>query len=144
MAITKSSGRQELIEAKADFAFGDLTSGTAVAAIDLPRYARILKVYLRIETAFNSATTDALIVQSNESTPKAYITIGAAQNSLPISKVWSTDPTLSGTASSNVGFVNPNPSTLDIKWTGVGAITTGAATLLVEYVVANRAEFTQG
>lgn len=145
MAITKNSARQEVIQARADFTLADLTSGSAVAAIDLPRNARILNVLLRIETAFNSGTSDALIVQSNEGTPKAYITISAGSGALAASKVWSSDPAIAGTASSNVGFVNTSPSTLDVKWTGVGtAATTGAGTLLVTYIVSTRAEFSQG
>ena len=145
MAITKTSGRQEVIEAKADFVLADLVSGTAVAAIDLPANARVVNVLLRITTAFNSGTTDALIVQSSEATPKAYITISAGSGALAASKVWSSDPALAGTASSNVGFVNTAASTLNVKWTGAGtAATTGAGTLLVEYVVNGRAAFSQG
>lgn len=145
MPITKTSGRQDVIHARADFALADLTSGVAVAAVDLPANARVLNVLLRIGTAFNSGTSDALIVQSNEATPKAYITISAGSGALAASKVWSSDPAIAGTASSNIGFVNTAASTLDVKWTGAGtAATTGAGTLLVQYVVSGRAAFAQG
>jgi hypothetical protein len=145
MAITKKAGRQEVILATSTFALADLVSGTAVAAIDLPSKARVINTLLRIDTAFNSGTTDALVVQSNEGTPKAYITIAAAAGSLAAGKVWSGDPGLAGTASSNTAFVNPVVSTIDIKWTGAGTVaTTGSGVLLVEYIRDDRAEFSQG
>lgn len=142
MAISFLSGRQEVISARASFALADLTSGTAVPAIKLPVNARLLSVVLRIETAFNSGTTDALVIQSSEGTPKAYITIAAALNSLPASKVWGTDYATAGTASSNVGFKFTAPVSLDVKWTGAGtAATTGAGVLIVTYVIDGREEF---
>jgi hypothetical protein len=145
MAITKISARQEVISARAEFGYGDLTSGTAVAAIDLPPNARIERVLLRVTEAFNSGTSDALTVQSNEGTPKTYLVITAASASLPLSKVWSAAAAVAGTTSSNFGFVNPVASTVDILWASVGtACSTGKATLIVEYVVDGRAEFSQG
>ena len=145
MAITKISGRQEVISARADFVLADLTTGVAVPAIDLPPYARVKKVTLRITEAFNSGTSDALTVQSNESTPKTYLVIAAASASLPLSKVWDAAAAIAGTTSSNFSFVNPSASTLNILWATVGtAPTTGKGTLLVEYVVDGRAEFSQG
>jgi len=141
MAITLNTGRQEVISAKVSFKLADLTSGTAVPAIQLPANARIVDALLRIETAFNSGTTDALVVQSNEGTPKAYITVAAASTSLPASLV---SKGAVG-ASSNIGFLNPVQSTVDIKWTGAGtAATTGTGILEVEYVVENRTAFSQG
>lgn len=145
MAITKKSGRQGVIQAIANFVLADLTSGVAVPAIDLPANARILNVLLRFDVAFNSGTTDAIVIQSNEGTPKAYITIAAGAGALAANKVWSSDPALAGTASSNVLFLNTVPSTIDVKWTGAGtAATTGTGILVVEYVVNNRSEFSQG
>lgn len=138
MSITKKSGRQEVISARADFTFADLTSATAVPAIDLPAKARILSAYLKIGTAWNSATSDGVVVQSNESTPKAYVTISAASGALSAGLT-------TVAASTNLAFVNPVASTLDVKWTGAGtAPTTGTATLIVEYVVDDRAAFSQG
>ena len=147
MPITLIPARQEVISAKVGFTLANLTSGTAVPAIQLPANARILSVILRIETAFNSGTTDALTVQSNESTPKTYIVIPAVINTLAANTVASAAGVLSNvvTTASGVGFLNPVQSTLDIKWTGAGtAATTGAGALEVEYVVENRAAFSQG
>lgn len=138
MAITKNAGRQEVISALVDYTFADLTSGTAVSAVQLPANARITQVINKIGTAFNSATSDALIIQSNEGTPKAYITITAGSGALSAGLT-------SVAATTNLGFVNPVVSTIDVKWTGVGtAPTTGTGTLIVEYVVDKRATFTQG
>ena len=145
MAITKITGRQEVIAARADFGFADLTTGVAVPAIDLPPGARVKKVTLRITEAFNSVTSDALTVQSSEGTPKTYLVIAAASASLPLGKVWDAQAAITGTTSSNFSFVNPVASTLNILWATVGGVpTTGKGTLLVEYVVDGRTEFSQG
>ena len=138
MAITKLAGRQEVVCARAAYALADLTSGTAVAAIDLPANARILEVVNKIGTAFNSGTTDALVIQSNESTPKAYVTVNAGSGALSAGLS-------SQAAVTNLGFKNTVASTLDIKWTGAGtAATTGDGVVLCTYVVDGRAAFSEG
>jgi hypothetical protein len=138
MAIKLNAGRQEVISAKVTFALADLTSGAAVPAVQLPANARVTNVLLKVETAFNSGTTDAVVVQSNELTPKSYLAITAGSGAL------SAGLSTAGSVT-NLGFVNPVQSTIDVKWTGAGtAATTGTATLLVSYVVDNRAEFSQG
>lgn len=137
MAITKKPGRQEKVVAIVDYALADLVSGTAVAAINLPANARVLEVINKVNTAFNSGTTDALVVQNNESTPKAFVTVSAALNSL-------TAGLTSRAANTNLGYKNTVPSTIDVKWTGAGtAATTGSGTLIVEYVVDGRTAFAQ-
>ena len=138
MAITFKPGRQEKIVATVDYTFSDLTSGTAIAAIKLPKGARVLNVTNKIGTAFNSATSDALIIQSNESTPKAYITIAAGSGALSAGLT-------SVAATTNLGFKFTAPQTVDVKWTGVGtAPTTGDGTLIVEYIIDGRAAFAEG
>lgn len=137
MAITKKPGRQEKVVAIVDYALADLVSGTAVAAINLPANARVLEVINKVNTAFNSGTTDALVIQNNESTPKAFVTVSAALNSL-------TAGLTSRAANTNLGYKNTVPSTIDVKWTGAGtAATTGSGTLIVEYVVDGRTAFAQ-
>jgi hypothetical protein len=138
MPITKNSGRQEVIVGMASFKFSDLVSGAAQAAIDLPAKARVLDVYLKIGTAFNSGTSDAMVIRSNEGTPKVYITIAAAAGALSAGLT-------ARAANTNLSFVNNVPSTIDVLWTGVGtAATTGDGVVVVEYVVDNRAAFSQG
>lgn len=137
MAITKKPGRQEKVVAIVDYALADLVNGTAVAAINLPANARVLEVINKINTAFNSGTTDALVIQNNESTPKAFVTVSAALNSL-------TAGLTSRAANTNLGYKNTVPSTIDVKWTGAGtAASTGTGTLIVEYVVDGRTAFAQ-
>ena len=137
MAITKKPGRQEKVVALVDYALADLVNGTAVAAINLPANARVLEVINKVNTAFNSGTTDALVIQNNESTPKAFVTVSAALNSL-------TAGLTSRAANTNLGYKNTVPSTIDVKWTGAGtAATTGSGTLIVEYVVDGRTAFAQ-
>lgn len=138
MAITFKPGRQEPVAATVGFALADLTSGTAVPAVKLPEKARVLRVTLRIDTAFNSGTSDAMAIQSSEGTPKVYVNIAAGSGAVAAGVY------ASGT-DADVGFLNTVPVTIDVKWTGVGtAATTGAGTLIVEYVVDGKAEFTQG
>lgn len=138
MAITLNPGRQDRVTATVSFALADLTSGTAVPAVQLPANARVIGGLLKIGTAFNSGTSDGVVIQSNEGTPKAYATINAASGAL--SAGLST-----AFAVTNLGFKNPVASTIDVKWTGAGtAATTGDAVLIVEYIVDNRTEFTQG
>lgn len=137
MAITKKPGRQEKVVAIVDYALADLVSGTAVAAVNLPANARVLEVINKVGTAFNSGTTDALVIQNNEGTPKAFITVSAALNSL-------TAGLTSRAANTNLGYKNSVASTIDVKWTGAGtAATTGTGTLIVEYVVDGRTGFAQ-
>lgn len=137
MAITKKPGRQEKVVAIVDYTFADLTSGTAVAAVNLPANARVLEVINKIGTAFNSGTTDALVVQNNEGTPKAFITVAAGSGALSAGLT-------SRAANTNLGYKNTVVSTIDVKWTGAGtAATTGTGTLIVEYVVDGRSAFSQ-
>jgi hypothetical protein len=136
MAITKLSGRQEALTGRADFALADLVSGSAVAAVNLPANARVIDVILRIDTAFNSGTTDALVIQNNEGTPKAFITISAGAGAVAVGGY--------RTAATNLGYKHTTPKTIDVKWTGAGtAATTGAGTVLVTYVIDNKAEVSQ-
>lgn len=138
MAITKKPGRQEKVVAIVPYVLANLTSGSAVAAVDLPANARVLEVINKIGTAFNSGTTDALVIQNNEATPKAFITVSAGLGALSAGLT-------SRAANTNLGYINPVASTIDVKWTGAGtAATTGDGTLIVEYVVDGRSAFSQG
>jgi len=147
MAITLKPSRQEVISAKVSFVVADLINGTAVPAIQLPANTRILDAVLRIETAFASATTDAMTIQNNETSPKTLIVIPAVSGTLAIGTVASAAGVLSNvvTAASAIGYLNLVQSTVDVKWAATGtASTVGAGTLEVTYVVENRAAFTQG
>lgn len=137
MAITKQAGRQEALTGMANFSYSDLVSGTPAAAVDLPANARVLSIDLRIDTAFNSGTSDALVIQNSEGTPKAFITIAAGSGAVAVGGYVA--------AATNLGYKNTVPSTINVKWTAVGtAATAGAGTVIVTYVIENKAEVSQG
>jgi hypothetical protein len=131
MAFTKKSGRQQLIVAYADVTFADLVSGTAKGIMELPPGAVVVDGDVTVDTAFNSATSDALVV-GDATTANRYKTsysIAAAGR----------------TALVPTGFKTTAPSNINVTWTGVGAApTAGAFTLRVSYYVRGRAQFAQG
>lgn len=132
MAITKNTARQELIVAYVDVALADLTSGTAFNAIDLPANAVVVGGDVVVTTAFNSGTSDVIIVGDVTTTNRyvASTTIAAAGRIAVV-------PT---------GFtVTTTQPSVRLTWTAVGtAATTGALRLMVTYYVKGRAAFSQG
>ena len=94
----------ELVLGRADFALADLVSGFAVATVNLPANARVIDVILRIDTAFNSGTTDALVIQNNEGTPKAFITISAGAGAVAVGGYRA--------AATNLGYKHTTPKTI--------------------------------
>lgn len=140
MSIVNYAGFQKVYVEKVTFSYTDLTSATAVPLLNLPANAFVLDILLRIDTAWNSQTSDALIIQNNEGTPKEFINISAGSGALSAGLV---SKAATG-ASTNLGYVNTTSSTIDAKWTKVGnAPTTGAATLIVTYLVDDRDNFYQ-
>lgn len=140
MAIVNYSGFQKEYVEKVTFTYADLTSGSAVPLLNLPANAFVLDILLRINTAWNSQTSDAIIIQNNEGTPKEFINITAGSGALSAGLV---SKAATG-ATTNLGYVNPVSSTIDAKWTKVGnAPTTGTATLIVTYLVDDRKNFYQ-
>ena len=134
MANYKTS-RQEKIVACVELTFADLTSATAYNAVQLPEDAVLTGGQYRVSTAFDSGTSDAVVV---------------AFNSLTL--VDDTDAQAAVlTAFSMPTTSNPNnvevstPTYVTVTWTGAGtAPTAGAITLEVEYVVKGRSAFSQG
>jgi hypothetical protein len=135
MAITKNSGRAELITAHVDINFGDIpTTATAYDAIDIPTNAVIVGGELVIVTPWATTTTATLSVGD--------VTLGTR---------YATTASLMAaagtrTAIAPTGFV----STLTEKriqgtyaFTG-SAATAGQARLAIQYYVKNRSNFTQG
>jgi len=136
MAITKVAGRQYPLYATVDVALADLTSGSAVAAIDIPPGADIVGGIYNVKTAFDSGTSDAVVIQTNESTPTVLLTDADAQATV-------TSALVIPAGGLRVGS-SPSPFTIDVKWTGAGtAATTGAIRLKVEYLVDDRANEVQ-
>lgn len=128
MAITKKSGRQEIISAVVNFAFGDLVDATAVEAVNLPAGAVVVGGALIIRTAFNSATSDTIAVTLGSETLLAATDVKTAV----VSKLFTAGTIAAITA----------PDTVDITWDGTGtAPSAGAGILVVNYIVEGRTGF---
>ena len=134
MAITKNRGRQSPIEAYVDITFADLAgnSGVSLVAIDVPVGAQLVGGDLVVNTAFNSATSDAITVGdiTNATRYLGSTTIAA----------------LARTPLVPTGFQTTSTQpAVRVAWTGVGAIpTAGSIRLRVAYIQNKRAAFAQG
>ena len=127
MAISLSVDRQSPLFASADFVLADVASGVFEVAVSLPENAEVVGGALVITTAFDSATTDKL--QVGDSALKwRYINIQAALGALPVGR----------TALVPTGYRTVGKEPVGVTWTGVGAVTTGAGRLEVEYVIVGR------
>ena len=136
MAITKKSGRQEVIASTPvtisyDTIGNDTTS--AVAFLDVPANAIVVGGYIVVDTAFNSTTSDVLDVGDGVDDDRYTPTQINLQ-------------TVGATALSVTGYKYTAADTLDIKWTAgaTGTATQGSARIWVEYIVYGRAAFSQG
>jgi len=132
MAITQKTGRQALVVAEVAFAFGDLTSGVAAAAVTVPLGAVVVSGAVVVDTAWNSATSDVIDIGDGGATQR-YL---AAQDIKTATGRFPLVPT---------DFVYTADDTIDAIWTGVStAPSAGAARLHVEYYVENRRDLTAG
>lgn len=132
MPITKNKGRQSPIDAFVEFTFADIVSGTAADAIDLPVGAIVVGGDIVVTTAFNSGTSDVIVVGDSATANRYYASASIAstgRNPLVI------------TGYKTLATTNK----VRVTWTGVGtAATAGAIRLRVAYIVDKRAAFTQG
>lgn len=127
MAITKDAGRQYPMTAYVDFTFADLTSGSGIAAIDIPPGATVTGGGLLISTAFDSGTSDTMSIGDSGVTTR----YENAQDVKSAAGFWPLTLT---------GYKYTVPDTIDLLWTAVGtAATAGAGRLIVEYIMDNRA-----
>lgn len=133
MAITKDSGRQNVKCGYVEFDLADLTSGTRTPAIDVPAGAIVLGGFVGITEAFNSGTTDALIVGDSVDADE-YATVSAASGALSLGLYKALTPT---------GYQYTANDAIELTWTGAGtAATTGAGYMLVYYIVDGKADAT--
>ena len=133
MAITKNKGRQGVISAWVDIAFGDVpTTATAYTAVDLPVGAIVVGGDLVVDTAWDTGTTATLSVGDASS----------AARYLGATSVKSTGRT----ALVPTGFVTTATQPAISVTTVISgtATTVGAARLRVDYIVRKRAAFSQG
>jgi hypothetical protein len=133
MPITKNSARQEIVSAYVDFTFADIpTTATSYNALDLPVNAIVLGGDLVVTTAWNTATSATLSIGDAGSATRYATTVDlktAARVAL----------TLAGATHDATNNVLKALTALS----GTAA-TAGAARLTVNYIVKNRAAFTQG
>lgn len=119
MAITKSEARQWPLSDVIRFALDDLTSGESVDLAALLPNETIVGGAIVIETAFDSGTSDAIIV-GDEDDDDRYI----AGN----------DGSAGRTAFTLTGYQYSSSNTLTFKWTGAGTAAT-AGEGYVEFTV---------
>lgn len=137
MSITKNSGRQEVICARVDFAFGDVTDDTYMPAVDVPIGAEVVGGGLYVDVLFNSATDDKFSIGDQ---------VGAEASAKTTYAALSADITAVGVAAAIVptGKVYTSPGTVGVVWNGSGAApSAGAGHLVVQYIVKGRAAFSQ-
>ena len=131
MSITKKVARQEVIAAKVDFTFGTGANVPLIGvfpAIDVPEGAVVVGGYINI----SDATTAAVAVNIGDgvlSTRYATAVDGAA---------------VALTALVPTGYKYPTNDTIDVAITIANPAAAGTAELVIQYVVVNRAEFSQG
>lgn len=127
MAITKNVGRQEVIAARVTFAYGDVPTGSTYEAIDLPEGAVVIGGY--VTYAGFAGGADMTLTISGGGASTAAIDTDAADGLTALTV--------------NGSVVGAGGDTVDIAIGGTAA-TAGAGTLVVEYIVAGRAAFSQG
>lgn len=134
MAITKNSGRQEVVSAYVDFTYADIpTTATAYAALDLPINAIVIGGDLVITTAWDTGTS-------------ATLDIGDAVDDDRYTASAVDLKTAGRTALTLTGFTHSSANNGIKALTALAgtAATAGAARLTVQYVVKGRAAFSQG
>lgn len=131
MPLKISDGRQDSLWAVQTINFNDLTSGVATAVINLPIGAVVVGGAIITATAFNSATSDTLSLGDSASATR----YASAAN---IHATGRTALTLTGYKALTT------TRQMLATWTGVGAApTAGSVDVQVEYLVTDRAEWTQ-
>ena len=131
MAITKKSGRQEVISARVVVTLGTGADASAVAvypAIDVPKGAIVVGGYINVSDA-TTATVDLNVGDGGVSTRYASAVDGAATGL---------------TALVPTGYVYTEADTIDLAITVAAAEAAGQCEIVVNYVVDGRTAFSQG
>lgn len=135
MAITKNSGRQEVIAANVTLTYNTLADDTGVSEgiIQLPEGAIVVGGYVNVKTAFNSTTSDVLDLGDGGDADR----YTATQINLKTAGVTALDIT---------GYEYTTQDDIDAQWTAgsTGTATAGEAEVVVQYIVSGRAAFSEG
>lgn len=131
MAITLNSNRQQSRWASVSFTYADIASGTAATAVKLPVGAVVVGGQLTVTTAFNSGTSDVIVV-GDATTSNRYLTSTSIASAARTALVPTGYAALSTTRE------------VQVTWTAVGAAATaGAVRLEVEYINPSRGDAQQ-
>jgi len=124
MAITLNPGRQEVIAAKVDIDYTDVADGAAYPAVQLPAGAIVVGGFFVTTSAFDATTTLTLSVGSD-----------TLLSAAPVDATGVDSITVTGTK-----YTVQDTVDFDLS----GAVTQGAGTLVIEYIVDGRAAFSEG
>lgn len=129
-AVARQSHLQHVHYLRADVAYNTASSGTAVSMGMLPANAVVLATDISIQTAFNAATTNVLIVGTSGDDDALVAAAGVDETAVASTRV--TPATLAGRLSSSAD------TEIFWKYTQSGtAATAGAATITVTYIPDN-------
>lgn len=133
MAITKDVSRQTSLFASVTFDYADIpTTATVYEAIDLPPNAMVVGGKLYVTTAWNSGTTATVDIGDTTDPDRYSATPCDLTATAPVAYAFDASP---GGHSSLVGGLSVDLTTV---FAGTAA-TAGEATLVVEYIIAGRA-----
>ena len=131
MTIEKNCERQAELSVIQPFTFADFVSGADTPAVQVPGGAIVTGGDFIIDTAFDSTVSDTFTI-GDATVGNRY---GAAIDGQAAAR----------TALVPTGFKYPTQDNVTLNWTGAGAApTAGAGRLIMRYVVAGRAQTTQG
>ena len=139
MAITKDSDRQSPVVARIVTAAADISATGTYPAIDVPAGAVVVGGFARVIKAFNSSVT--LTIGDEDDTDR-YMT-AAGTGAFPAANQLGEQTAGSIMFLALTGYEYPSNDTIDVVLGGA-ANTTGELEIVVIYVVAGRAEFSQG
>lgn len=127
MTYAFDNGRQTPLVAIAQLALADFTTTVAKAVVKMPVNSVITGGYINVTQVWNSTSSDAADLGHTGDDDKYSATPLDLQS-------------LGVTALDVTGYVNTGGLDLNLTWTsGGGTPSTGAATLVVEYIIVNRA-----
>jgi len=130
MTISVPDTRQYPLVAYVAFAVGDLVSAAASKLFELPLGAIITAGQYNLDAAFDSGTSDVVII-GDVTTADRYFTDANAKDAVAAGSQW--------VATGYAAVAADTP--VNITWTGAGtAATVGSGRIIAEYIVPTRAQ----
>lgn len=123
----RNHGRQYPLCVTQSFAYTDLTAGSAVGAIKVPYGARVIGGFVKIDTAFDSTSTDTLKVGDGGDDDRY------TASAINIHATGCTALTITGYKYTATDYI-------DLLWTsGGGTPSAGAGSITLMYIIDGRA-----